>query len=147
MKTIFLTLTLIIMATIAFYNAWLLIAVAVGILNALLNHIRIKDHIISKLWHGLQFGLLVAVLAALVWRHIVMWDEVLIIVAFYYTSFEVALNLFRKKPWNYVGHTAFMDRTIRNMFNSEAFVTAFFVASKYVLMFAGLTVFLLNKPI
>ena len=128
-------------------NDWtLLLIIPIGLLNAWINSKAIQKHLVGRLWHNLQLFILLVTLGTLVWVKIIMWDEILLLMALYYATFEVTLNLFRKKPYNYVGKTSFMDRMIWKVFKTQASVNTFFSLGKLLLIFAGVAIYLTGKP-
>lgn len=122
----------------------LVIPMAVG--NGWINATAIKKNKFGKPWHYVQYTILLGTLGVLFWKNILFLDELLITVAFYYTFFEVSLNLFRGVEWDYTGRTSTIDKLMRKVFKTPATLNAGFMAVKLLLTFAGIAVYLFNKP-
>jgi hypothetical protein len=158
------------MITVAFYNPWLLLAVALGVANGFFNtHVRKKDiesfkDRINDLWHGLQFFILCTILLVLWFSGVVMTDELLISTAFYYAAFEVSMNYFSGKDLNYVGIDAKIDAFMwkifvgfgfdlnrpnqvqeERMIKREGMVRTLFMVTKLFMLLGGIGWFLANK--
>lgn len=148
-KNIFFALIAALMLVFVGIEDWqMLLIIPIAILNGLINARFIGQHVVGEFYHDLQLGILLVVFIVLVATKVILPDEILLILSFYYAAFEISLNRFRKPPkiWNYVGHTSFIDRLIRSVFKTEGKARAFFMASKWILLFAGLTIYLWNKP-
>lgn len=183
-KTGFLSvLTLVILFFIGREDWMMLLPIPLGILNGYINSFAISKMKVGKVYHRLQFGILVAAMATLRLFYVVQWDEIPLLTILYYIAFEVSLNKFRGLAWDSIGMTAFTDRFLvrfmldmvnfktwfRNRMNrianifrkksnkiedvlyrklySVGQVRTLFTVTKLALFFAGISIYLANKPL
>jgi len=123
----------------------ILIIIPLAILNGYINSSAIKKNKFGDLWHDLQFFILAVIMGVLVWFGIVKLDEVVLIMAFSYVSFEVSLNLFSGWDWNHVGTTSDIDRWITKKFKTLGMRRRIFLVSKLFALFIGFAIYIFNK--
>lgn len=129
-----------------FFIHWaLVLVVPLAILNGYINSRAIAAHKVGKKYHTIQLIIFVSLCATLVATGVILWDEIILVVALYYAAFETSLNLFNGKAYNYVGETAETDKLIRKWFPLIWQQRWFFVVSKLILFFVGLIIYYLNK--
>lgn len=97
---------------VASVNWMLILAIPFGAIVAYINYKAIQKGKVGKIWHTLQFLILLAILIDLALFGLLHWSELLLVTSFYYITFETVLNRLRKLPWNHVGRTAFWDRSL-----------------------------------
>ena len=125
-----------------FFIHWtLVLVVPLAILNGYINSRAISKNKVGKKYHTIQLLIFVSLAATLVATKVILWDEIILVVALYYAAFETSLNLFNGKSYSYVGETAWMDRTVRGWFPKIWQQRWFFVVSKLFLFFIGLAIY------
>lgn len=139
-------IALVVLFSIAIHNWMIILVVPLAIAIAYVNKTLIEKDTMPKIWHTIQFLFLSICLTILVVFGIVKLDEIFILMALYYITFESFLNHFRGLPLNYIGHTSFIDKTIRKAFPKPAMLNTMSYLIKFFLLFAGIAIFLNNKP-
>lgn len=125
----------------------MLIPIPLAILNGYINSRAIARHKVGKKYHTIQVLLLTAILVTLKLTNVLFWDELALVVSLYYAAFEISLNKFNGQVWNYVGKTAFLDRLQRRLVNTEGKSRTLFIVIKLLFLFAGMSIYLANKPL
>jgi len=127
---------------------WIVVLpIGLAVANGYVNKIMIDRFKVGKIYHGVQIGVLFAIMGALVWLGWVVWNEVLLMTMLYFISFEMSLNLFRGRDYDYIGENSWFDRTIRKMFKTYGLARTFLTTSKLLLFVAGVIIFTFNKPL
>ena len=125
----------------------MLIPIPLAILNGYINSRAIAKHRVGKKWHIIQLLTLSSLCGILVATKAILWDELALVVALYYTAFEISLNKFNGQVWNYVGQVAWLDRLQRRITKTEGKSRTLFAVIKLMLVFAGMSIYLANKPL
>ena len=119
--------------------------IALGVLNGFINKKMIDLFKVGKIYHAVQLAALFTIMGILIWTKLVLWDEALLMTMFYWIPFEMSLNLFRGREYDYIGHTTWPDKTIRGMFKSYGLARTFLTVVKVILAFTGFTIYMFNK--
>ena len=125
----------------------MLIPIPLAILNGYINSRAIARHKVGKKYHTIQVLLLTAILVTLKLTNVLFWDELALVVSLYYAAFEISLNIWNKQNWAYIGKTAWIDRTLRRMVNSEGKSRTLFIVTKLFFLAAGMSIYLINKEL
>ena len=147
-QTLFLSVFAIVILFFIAREDWLmLIPIPLAILNGYINSRAIAKHKVGKKYHTIQLLLLAGIIITLKLTNVLFWDELALVVSMYYATFEISLNLFNGQIWNYTGKTAWTDRMIRRIAKNEGRVRVMFIVFKLMFFFAGMTIYLMNKPL
>lgn len=139
-------IALAVMFSIAIHDWKLLLIIPFALIISYVNFKAIGHKLVGKAWHSIQLLILVVAMVILILTHVIKWDEILLLLALYYVTFEISLNKFRDKEFNYIGKTAAIDRFIWKICKTEAMVKQVSTLSKFFLIFAGIAIYLTGKP-
>lgn len=137
---------LLVIFSIALQDWKLLLVIPFALGISYINFKAIGKELVGKWWHSIQLLILVVAFVILVLTHVIKWDETLLILSLYYVTFEVSLNKLRGKKLNYIGKTAALDKFIWKVCKTEAMVNQISALSKFLLLFAGIALYLTGKP-
>ena len=119
--------------------------IALGVLNGYVNKRMIDKSKVGKIYHGVQNAVLLAIMGALLWLGWVLPNEALLMTMMYWIPFELSLNLFRGRDYDYIGESSWYDLTIRGWFKNYGLARKFLTVTKLLLFMAGVTIFMFNK--
>ena len=126
----------------------MLIPIPLAILNGYINTRYWKRKQIGKRFHNLQLIILVSLAAILVATKVILWDELTLVVALYYATFEISINKLNNQVWNYTGKSSELDRFFRRLTkHNEGKSRTLFIVIKLLFLFAGMSIYLANKPL
>ena len=145
-RLIFFGLFYFVAAGYAYHYHWeLVLIIPMAVINGWINSTPFDKRSVGKLWHGLQLGILFAIAGVMVWLKVIAWEEIVLVIALYHSTFEISRNLFENQEWDYVGETANTDQWIRAKFRTLGLRRTFFITSKVIFIFAGFAIFMFSK--
>ena len=117
--------------------------VILALIMALINYGAIYYSLVYKEWHSIQLGILMISLGVLLLEGVFVVKDVLLTVSLYYATFEVSLNLLRRKPWDYVGSTSQIDKFIIGKVSSKLTASRLFIISKIIFIVLGILIYII----
>lgn len=125
----------------------MVLPIALGVINGYVNKRMIDKFKVGKVYHTVQWITLITIMGVLILTKLVQWDEALFMTMMYWIPFELSLNLFRKRDYDYIGENSWSDGVIRNSFKTYGLARTFLTVVKIVLTFTGFTIYMWDKPL
>ena len=125
----------------------MVLPIALGVINGYVNKRMIDKFKVGKVYHTVQWLVLIVIMGILIWTKVVAWDEALFMTMMYWIPFEMTVNLLRGNDYDYIGENSWTDQLVRRNFATYGLARTFLTILKIVLTFTGFTIYMWDKPL